>query len=82
MTGGSGLLRAADHTLRLRSPCMFLPLIRAADRESPDLDFIHLLVVKGHEALDDKRQGVHSVSYGVDAGSLEEEVHPGPAARR
>jgi hypothetical protein len=44
----------------------------------PDLDFIDFLIVKGHEVLDDKRQGVHSVSYGVDAGSLEEEVHPWP----
>jgi hypothetical protein len=57
---------------------MFLPLIRAADHESPDLDFIDLLVVKDHEAFDDKRQGVRSVSYGVDAGSLEEDVHPRP----
>jgi hypothetical protein len=42
---------------------------------SPDSDFIDFLIVKGHEALDNKRQRVHLVSYDVDAGAFEEEVH-------
>jgi hypothetical protein len=47
---------------------------------SDDSDFIDFVIVEGHEALDNKRQRVHPVSDGVDAGSLEEQVHPGPGA--
>src|SRR6202165_5454760 len=47
-------------------------------RRRPGLDLIDLVVVQRHEARDDKGKGVESFSYGVDAGSLEDEIYPWP----
>src|ERR1700681_5109384 len=47
-------------------------------RRRPGLDLVDLVVVERHEARDDKGKGVESFSYGVDAGSLEDEIYPWP----
>jgi len=61
------------------------PLLEHAIRAqcaTPQLEVMDLLVVDRHQALDDERKGVHSLGHSVDAGSLENEIHPGSAVRR